>query len=263
MDPILQHHLLQTRRQFFGDLGIRLGGASLAMLLGQSLAPSTQASPLVGGRVHPALPGLPHFQPRAKSIIYFHMNGGPSQLDTFDYKAGLKEFFDKDLPPSVQGGQRLSTMTSGQTRFPVAPSKFKFEQAGKCGTWINTDLLPHTAKIVDEIAVVKTVHTNAINHDPACTFVMTGREVPGYASIGSWLAYGLGSESNDLPSFVVLTPNWKAKAQAQALFTRMWSSGFLPTQYSGVALRAVGDPVLYIQIRTGCQPCIGGPCSIP
>src|SRR5688572_2910369 len=254
MGPILQYHLLQTRRQFFGDLGIRLGGASLAALLGQSLLSNTQAAPVIGGRVHPALPGLPHFQPKAKSIIYFHMNGGPSQLDTFDYKPGLKEFFDKELPPSVQGGQRLSTMTSGQTRFPVAPSKFKFEQAGKCGTWINTDLLPYTAKIVDDIAVVKTVNTNAINHDPACTFVMTGREVPGYASIGSWLAYGLGSENNDLPAFVVFTPKWPESGNGQALFTRMWSSGFLPTRYSGVAFRGSGDPVLYLPNPPGVSP---------
>lgn len=246
MNPLLEYHAMQTRRQFFGDLGIRLGGASLAMLMGQQLAGVTQAAPTVGGRVHPPLPGLPHFRPRAKSIIYLHMNGGPSQLDTFDYKAGLHEYFDKDLPASVQGGQRLSTMTSGQARFPVAPSKFKFTKMGNAGTWVNTDLLPHTAKIVDEIAVVKTVHTNAINHDPACTFVMTGREIPGYASIGSWLAYGLGSENNDLPAFVVFTPKWPEGSNGQALFSRMWSSGFLPTRFSGVAFRGSGDPVLYL-----------------
>jgi hypothetical protein len=248
MDPLLQYHLLQNRRQFFGDLGIRLGGAALAMMLGERVARAAGAPTGLpaAGRVHPALPGLPHFKPKAKSLIYLHMNGGPSQLDTFDYKPGLKEFFDKDLPPSVQGGQRLSTMTSGQSRFPVAPSKFKFERMGKCGTWVNTDLLPHTSKIVDDIAVVKTVHTNAINHDPACTFVMTGREVPGYASIGSWLAYGLGSENNDLPAFVVFTPKWPEGSNGQALFTRMWSSGFLPTKFSGVAFRGSGDPVLYL-----------------
>jgi hypothetical protein len=246
MDPLFEYHLQQTRRQFFGDLGLRLGSAALAMLAGQQLARAAATPPMIGGRVHPPLPGLPHFKPKAKSIIYLHMNGGPSQLDTFDYKAGLQEFFDKDLPPSVQGGQRLSTMTSGQSRFPVAPSKFKFQQMGKGGTWVNTDLLPYTAKVADDLCVVKTVHTNAINHDPACTFVMTGREVPGYASIGSWLAYGLGSENNDLPAFVVFTPKWPESGNGQALFTRMWSSGFLPTRYSGVAFRGSGDPVLYL-----------------
>src|SRR5829696_7284353 len=246
MSPLFAHHLLQTRRQFFGDMGIRLGSATLAMLAGQQLMGNAQAAPVLGGRVHPPLPGLPHFKPKAKSIIYQHMNGGPSQLDTFDYKPGLKEFFDKDLPRSVQGGQRLSTMTSGQTRFPVAPSKFKFEQMGKSGTWVNTDLLPYTAKVADDIALIKSVHTNAINHDPACTFVMTGREVPGYASIGSWIAYGLGSENNDLPSFVVFTPRFPDGSNGQAIYSRMWGSGFLPTKYSGVALRGTGDPVLYL-----------------
>ncbi len=245
MNPILDFHLQQTRRQFFGDTGIRLGGAALAMLMAKSGVPGAQAA-ASGGRVYPPLPGLPHFPPKAKSVIYLHMNGGPSQIDTWDYKPRLAEFFDKDLPPSVQGGQRLSTMTSGQSRFPVAPSKFKFEKMGKAGTWVNTDLMPHMAKMVDDIAVVKTVHTNAINHDPACTFVMTGREVPGYASIGSWLAYGLGSENNDLPAFVVFTPKWPEGSNGQALFTRMWSSGFLPTRLSGVAFRGSGDPVLYL-----------------
>jgi uncharacterized protein (DUF1501 family) len=200
--------------------------------------------------VQPALPGLPHFAPKAKALIYLHMNGGPAQIDLWDYKPQLNEFFDKDLPESVRNGQRITTMTSGQKRLPVAPSKFKFQQHGQCGTWVS-ELLPHTAKHVDDLAVVRTVHTNAINHDPACTFVMTGSEVPGKASLGSWVSYGLGAETNDLPAFVVLTPNWKSKAAAQALFTRMWSSGFLPTSHTGVALRSVGDPVLYLQNPPG------------
>jgi len=197
-------------------------------------------------RVHPALPGLPHFAPKAKAIIYLHLNGGPPQHDTWDYKPKLAEFFDKDLPPSVQGGQRLSTMTSGQTRFPVAPTKFKFEQMGQSGMWMNTELMPFTSKIVDDITLIRSVHTNAINHDPACTFVMTGSEIPGKASIGSWLAYGLGSESNDLPAFVVFTPRFPADSNGQALYNRMWGSGFLPTRFNGVALRGSGDPVLYL-----------------
>jgi uncharacterized protein (DUF1501 family) len=179
------------------------------------------------------------------------MNGAPSQIDLWDYKPKLKEYFNKDLPPSVRGEQRLSTMTSGQTRFPVAPSKFTFQRSGKCGTWINTDLMPHTSRVVDELALIRSVNTNAINHDPACTFVMTGSEVPGKASIGSWLSYGLGSESNNLPAFVVFTPRFPSDSNGQALFTRMWSSGFLPTGYNGVALRGGGDPVLYLRNPEG------------
>lgn len=247
MNPLFEYNLLQTRRQFFGNMGIRLGGAALATLGAGGMLKGLAAAQ---DRVHPPLPGLPHFAPRAKSIIYLHMNGAPSQIDLLDYKPKLEEYFDKDLPDSVKNGQRITTMTSGQTRFPVAPSMFKFSQHGQCGRWVS-ELLPHTAKIVDDIAIIKTVQTNAINHDPACTFVMTGSEVPGKASLGSWLAYGLGSENNDLPAFVVLTPNWSSKADAQALFTRMWTSGFLPTKYSGVALRAVGDPVLYIDNPPG------------
>jgi hypothetical protein len=255
MDPHFKHQLLQTRRQFFGDTGVRLGGLALASLAGGTLdAPKAQANAAqarVGDRVHPPLAGFPHFQPKAKSIIYLHMNGGPSQIDTWDYKPKLAEFFNKDLPASVQGGQRLSTMTSGQSRFPVAPSKFKFEKKGQSGKWINTELLPYTSQIVDEISLVKAVHTNAINHDPACTFVMTGAEVPGKASIGSWLSYGLGSENNELPGFVVFTPRFPEGSNGQALFTRMWSSGFLPSSYNGVALRGSGDPVLYLQNPDG------------
>jgi hypothetical protein len=235
------------RRQFFQGAGVRLGGFALASLFG---APRSQA--LESVRVHPSLPGMPHFPPKAKSIIYLHMNGGPSQIDMWDYKPALSDQFDKDLPDSIRQGQRITTMTSGQARLPVAPSKFKFTQHGECGRWVS-ELLPHTAKHVDEMAVIKTVHTNAINHDPACTFVMTGNEVPGKASLGSWLAYGLGSESNDLPAFVVLTPTWSSTAAAQALFTRMWSSGFLSTKYTGVALRSSGDPVLYLPNPDGVR----------
>ena len=247
MNPLLEFQLNQTRRQFFGNAGIRLGGLALATLGAGKLLGA--ADPAVA-RIHPPLPGFPHFAPKAKRLIYLHMNGAPSQLDLWDHKPKLQEYFDKDLPDSVRNGQRITTMTSGQTRFPVAPTMFNFNQAGQSGRWIS-ELLPHTARVVDEIAVLKSVQTNAINHDPACTFVMTGSEVPGKASLGSWLAYGLGSENNELPAFVVLTPNWSSKADAQALFTRMWSSGYLPTRYTGVALRSIGDPVLYIDNPPG------------
>src|SRR5687767_12217165 len=252
MNPIEQELLFRNRRQFFGDVGLRFGGLALAMLMGQTArANSTAGGATAAERVHPPLPGFPHHRPRAKSVIYLHMNGGPSQLDTWDYKPKLIDHFGKDLPDSVRNGQRLTTMTSGQAKFPVAPSKYRFAHGGKCGTWVNAELLPHTAKVVDDLAVVKTVHTNAINHDPACTFVMTGSEVPGKPSIGSWLAYGLGSESSDLPAFVVFTPRFPAGSNGQALFSRMWASGFLPTKYTGVALRGSGDPVLYLKNPAG------------
>lgn len=247
MHPFDEYRQALTRRQFFGETGIRLGAIGLAASMG-TLAESR--SVYGEDRMQPGLPGLPHFPPRAKSVIYLHMNGGPSQIDLWDYKPQLQAHFDQDLPDSIRNNQRITTMTSGQKRFPVAPSKFQFKQHGECGRWVS-ELLPYTAKHVDDIAVVKSVHTNAINHDPACTFVMTGSEVPGKASLGSWLAYGLGAETNSLPAFVVLTPTWSSQTAAQALFTRMWSSGFLPTTYTGVALRSVGDPVLYIQNPPG------------
>ena len=250
MNPFDSLRLDLTRRQFFGSSGLRLGGATMALLSARATLAESPAKPAGSARIHPPLPGFPHFPPKAKAVIYLHMNGGPSQLDTFDYKPKLGEHFDKELPASVRMGQRITTMTSGQARFPVAPSMFKFAQHGKCGMWVS-ELLPHIAKCVDDIALVRTVHTAAINHDPACTFVMTGSEVPGKPSIGSWLAYGLGSESNDLPAFVVFTPYWSSGAASQALFTRMWSSGFLPGAFNGVALRSVGDPVLYVQNPPG------------
>jgi hypothetical protein len=234
-----------ARRAFLRGSGVSLGAAALSLLEARAASVEAAGRRPAAARVHPAQPGVPHHPPKARSVIYIHTNGGPSQIDLWDYKPTLNEYFDKDIPPSVRGDQRLSTMTSGQARFPVAPSKFRFEKRGQCGRWINTELLPHTAGIVDDIALVKTVHTNAINHDPACTFVMTGSEVPGKASIGSWLAYGLGSESDDLPAFVVFTPLPDINP-SQALFTRMWSSGFLPTRFTGVALRGSGDPVLYL-----------------
>jgi uncharacterized protein (DUF1501 family) len=248
MNPFTTPFADQTRRQFFSSAGLSAGTIALAAM---GVAPRTRAADAKPvARVHPPLPGLPHHAPKAKRLIYLHMNGAPSQIDLLDYKPKLADHFDKDLPDSIRRGQRITTMTSGQARLPVAPSMFKFNQSGKCGTWIS-ELLSNTATMADDIALLKTVHTEAINHDPACTFVMTGSEIPGKASLGSWLSYGLGSENNDLPSFVVLTPVWSSKAAAQALFTRMWSSGFLATSHTGVALRAQGDPVLYIKNPPG------------
>jgi hypothetical protein len=249
MNTILDYHQQQTRRQFFHGAGLKLGGLGLAMCMGDKMLGAAPS----GGQVHPALPGLPHFAPKAKRMIYLHMNGAPSQLDLFDYKPRLQKYYDKDRPDSVRNGQRITGMTSGQARFPVAPSIFKFSKCGQGGIEMS-ELVPHMQEIADEMAMIRTVHTEAINHDPACTFVMSGSEVPGKPSIGSWLAYGLGSVSNDLPAFVVFTPNFPAASQAQALFTRMWSSGFLPTKYNGVALRSVGDPVLFVKNPPGVDP---------
>ncbi|MEI6466206.1 MAG: DUF1501 domain-containing protein, partial [Verrucomicrobiota bacterium] len=249
MNPCHDYLNNLTRRQFFSGAGLAMGGVALNLLSPRVRAAAVRAQALES-RVHPPLAGFPHFAPKAKRIIYLHMSGGPSQLDTFDYKPKLQDYFDRELPESIRQGQRITTMTSGQARFPVAPSIFKFAQHGKNGAWVS-ELLPWTAKVVDELAIVRSVHTNAINHDPACTFLMTGNEVPGKASFGSWISYGLGSENNDLPAFVVLTPKFSPKVAAQALFTRMWSSGFLPTKFSGVALRAQGDPVLYLDNPAG------------
>lgn len=250
MNPAFEYHRQQNRRQFFSGAGLNVGGIALAGLLGQQ---AIKAGPSDGDNMHPSLPGLPHFAPKAKRLIYLHMNGAPSQLDLFDHKPRLQDFFDKDLPESIRKGQRITTMTSGQSRLPVAPSKFAFEQCGESGMWMS-ELVPHMKEIADDITMIKSVHTEAINHDPACTFVMTGSEIPGKPSLGSWLSYGLGSESQDLPAFVVFTPTFPKDSQAQALFTRMWSSGFLPTRYDGVALRGGGDPVLYVKNPPGVNP---------
>ncbi len=252
MHPFIENEINVTRRQFFGQTGLRFGGLALAHLLGKKALASTPMTGTSAGQVHPALAGYPNFAPKAKRLIYLHMSGAPSQLDLFDYKPGLAEHFDQDLPDSVRGGQRLTGMSSGQKRFPVAPSKFKFAQHGNSGRWVS-ELLPHTAGIVDEIALIKTVHTNAINHDPASTFLFTGSEIPGKPSLGSWLSYGLGSESDDLPAFVVLTPHYPETSDGQALFTRMWSSGFLPGTHNGVAFRSGADPVLFLQNPNGVQ----------
>jgi hypothetical protein len=224
---------------------LKIGGVALAQLLGQQAR--------AAGNVHPARPGFPHFAPRAKHLIYLHMNGAPSQIDLFDHKPVLHDHFGKELPDSVRQGQRITTMTSGQAKLPVAPSKFAFKQCGKSGIWMS-ELVPHMQTIADDISMIKSVHTEAINHDPACTFVMTGSEQPGKPSLGSWISYGLGSASQNLPAFVVFTPTFPKGSQAQALFTRMWSSGFLPTRYDGVAMRGVGDPVLYVKNPPGVNP---------
>lgn len=244
MDPMREHIDAITRRHFFGRAGaLSIGAAALGSLLGESKARADASQ--FGG-----LAGLPHFAPKAKRAIYLHMNGGPSQIDLFDYKPKMGDHFDKDLPESIRQGQRLTTMTSGQTRFPIAPSKFKFAQHGKSGMWVS-ELLPHTAKIVDDIALIKTVWTEAINHDPAVTYICTGHQLPGRPSLGAWLSYGLGSMNQNLPAFVVMTATWSSKTSAQALYNRLWGTGFLPSKHQGVSLRSQGDPVLYLSNPPG------------
>jgi hypothetical protein len=165
----------------------------------------------------------------------------------------MDELFDKDLPDTIRMGQRLTTMTSGQQRFPIAPSKYKFEQHGKSGAWVS-ELLPNTAKMVDDLAIIKTLNTEAINHDPAITYICTGHQLPGRASLGSWLSYGLGTMNENLPAFIVMTATWTGRKEAQALFNRLWGSGFLPSKHQGVALRSSGDPVLFMSNPPGVDP---------
>ena len=243
MNPIDEIGKSLTRRHFFGRSAMGLGTAALASLLPSQSAGAGQAS---------GLPGLPHFAPKAKRAIYLFMAGAPSQIDMFDYKPKLNDLFREDLRkmPSVQMGQRITTMTSGQASLPIAPSKFKFAQHGESGAWIS-ELLPHTAKMVDDIAIIKTVNTEAINHDPAITYICTGHQLPGRASLGAWLSYGLGTANDNLPTFVVMTPTWTGRPEAQALFNRLWGAGFLPTSHQGVALRAQGDPVLFLSNPPG------------
>jgi uncharacterized protein (DUF1501 family) len=250
MDPIRERELVLTRRQLLGRSSRGIGVMALASLLNPELfaqeathARSTMGEARTAGL--PGLPGLPHFAPTAKRVIFLHQSGAPSQIDLFDYKPKLMDLAGSELPDTVRHGQRITGMTSGQNSFPVAPSIFKFNRAGENGTWIS-ELLPHTAKIIDDITIVKTVNTDAINHDPAITFIQTGFQQPGRPSMGSWVTYGLGSENQNLPAFVVLISQANALNRDQPLFTRLWSAGFLPSKYQGVRFRAGTDPVLYL-----------------
>src|SRR3954453_18093917 len=206
----------ETRRQLLRKGASGLGSLALFSLLNDSLAGAAPEKTAPSG----ALPGLPHFAPKAKRAIYLHMLGAPPQIETFDSKTGMASWFDKDLPESIRNGQRLTTMTSGQTRFPIAPSIFKFAQHGKSGAWVS-ELLPYTAKMVDDIAIIRSMHTEAINHEPAITFIQTGFMIAGRPCLGSWLSYGLGSMNQNLPTFVVLqAKHYHPKANVQAISAR-------------------------------------------
>ena len=242
MHPHQEAILTETRRHFFRRGAKGIAGIALGSLLAEDLLAAGGTAETVGGLAH-----LPHFAPKAKRCIYLHMMGAPPQMDLLDYKPKMREWYDKDLPESVRRGQRLTTMTSGQARFPIAPSVFDFKQHGGNGAWIS-ELLPYTARMVDDIAIIRSMHTEAINHEPAITFIQTGRQIPGRPCIGSWLAYGLGSMNRDLPTFVVMNAEKShPKAGVQAISAKLWSSGFLSPKYAGVGLRGGDEPVLYLK----------------
>ena len=220
-----------NRRQLLQQSGLSLGGTALASLLNDAHAET-------------------HFAPKAKRIIYLFMHGGPSQLDLLDYKPGLRKLHGQELPPSVRGEQRLTGMTSGQKTLPITSSIFDFKRHGESGAWV-TELLPHTRTIVDDLCIIRSLHTEAINHDPAVTYLQTGHQQPGRPSFGAWLSYGLGTEERSLPAFVVLLSHGSAARPADPLYARLWGSGFLPSNHQGVALRSSGDPVLYLSNPPG------------
>jgi hypothetical protein len=245
MGPRNEHGLMLTRRHFFGLNATGIGIAALASLLGKDM----RAESVPGHKAYGALPGLPHFAPKARRVIYLFQSGGPSQMELFDYKPRLTEFQGSDLPESIRKGQRLTGMSATQSSFPVVPSRFKFARHGESGAWVS-ELLPHTAKIADQLTFIKSMNTSAINHDPAVTFIQTGAEISGRPSIGAWLSYGIGCETEDLPGFVVLISPGSGGG-GQPLYDRLWGSGFLPSKYQGVKFRSVGDPVLYLSNPPG------------
>lgn len=239
MNPFHEFQLLQNRRQFFGRTASGIGAAALSCLLNPTRSRADSEVRSKG-----TLRTL-HFPPKAKRVIYLHQSGAPSHIDLFDHKPGMQKYHGKELPSSVRMGQRITGMTSGQAKFPIAASQFEFHRHGQCGTWLS-NLLPWTGKLVDDITVIRSVHTEAINHDPAITFIQTGSEQPGRPSLGSWASYGLGSENENLPGFIVLISQGSGNLTDQPLFSRLWGSGFLPTNHQGVKFRSSGDAVLHL-----------------
>jgi uncharacterized protein (DUF1501 family) len=238
-----------SRRAFLSKLGLGFGGIALSDLLARESQAGDESQKNVAprGDVIAGALGKPHFEPKVKRVIYLFQSGGPSQLETFDYKPKLNEMQGQPLPDSVRNGQRLTGMSGNQAILPLAGSIFPFAQHGKSGAWIS-DLLPHTAKMVDELAIIRSMYTEAINHDPAITFLQTGNQIAGRPSIGAWLTYGLGSENANLPAFVVLVTKGKTD---QPLYSRLWGSGFLPSRYQGVQFRSGKEPVLYLNNPAG------------
>lgn len=239
MNPLIDFNNRMRRRAFLNHSASSLGTAAIAGLIARDAKAQENA-----------LNHLTHFAPRAKRVVYLFQSGGPSHLELLDYKPKLKKFHGTELPDSIRQGQRLTGMTSGQKSFPIIAPKFEFNQAGKSGTWISS-LLPYTAKVIDEICLIRSMHTEAINHDPAITFIQTGSQQPGRPSLGAWLSYGLGSEAEDLPAFIVLISHGTGRDANQGLLERLWGSGFLPSNHQGVKLRSSGDPVLYLSDPAG------------
>lgn len=250
MDPLEEYQLNQTRRHFLKNTGrVGLGAPALMSLLG--FADTGSAASLAqnnGPGYEPGKPGPTHFRAKAKRVIYLCQSGAPSQIETFDYKPSLQKLDGVELPDSIRMGQRLTGMTSKQKAFPVAKSFVPFRQHGQSGQWIS-DLLPHHGAVADDICIINSMFTEAINHDPAITFFQTGHQQPGRPSLGAWASYGLGSESTDLPAYVVLLDK-NSDSQAQPIYSRLWGSGFLPSNHQGVKLRAAGDPVLFLNDPT-------------
>ena len=242
MNPLIEPAQLLSRRHFFGRTAAGIGTAALASLLARD---ASAAPKVVGG-----LKGLPHFAPKAKRVIYLFQNGAPTHVDLFDYKPELTKQKGKQIPDSVVKNARFSTMTSGQTVRPCLPEITKFAQHGQSGAWVS-DFMPHTAKIADELCFVKSMFTTQVNHAPAICFFLTGHEMPGRPSAGAWLTYGLGSETEELPGFVVMTSRDKEASCGQIFYDFYWGSGFLPTKFQGVKFRGSGDPVLYLSNPDG------------
>jgi hypothetical protein len=235
-----KNQLALTRRHFFGRSATGIASVALATLLGKQSEFQLAAKE----------PPSPELVPKAKRVIYLFMSGGPSQLDLFDYKPRLRQLDGTELPDSIRNGQRLTTMTAGQPSLPCMASRYRFTQHGQCGAWIS-ELLPHTARLADELTIIRSMHTEAINHDPAITFLQTGSEQPGRPSLGSWISYGIGSENQNLPAFVVMISQGSGNKTDQPLYSRLWGSGFLPTQHQGVRFRGGPNPIPYLNDPPG------------
>ncbi|MFT5241243.1 MAG: hypothetical protein ACI9X0_002221 [Kiritimatiellia bacterium] len=241
MDPIAEQLQIISRRQFLKNSGLGFGATALGTMLNPSLFNGTANA---GVRSHFSQ----RIAPKAKRIIYLFMAGGPSHIDTFDFHPEIRGLHGTELPDSIRQGQRITGMTSNQSSFPVVAPMFDFKRHGKHGTWVS-ELLPYTASIVDDITIIKSMHTEAVNHDPAITFINTGQQAPGKPSMGAWLNYGLGSENDNMPGYVVMIS--RGNGNPQALYSRLWGSGFLPAEHQGVMLRSSGDPVLYLTNPSG------------
>jgi hypothetical protein len=248
MTPFQAWYQSESRRQFLGRGVNAAGFAALSSLLGAPRA-AAEGDPTGLG----AALARTHKPAKAKNVIYLHMVGGPSQIDLYDYKPRMRAYFDRDLPDSVRMGQRLTTMTSGQARFPIAPSKYRFARHGQCGMW-TSELLPYTSRMVDDLCFIRSMHTEAINHEPAITYMQTGNQVTGRPCLGAWASYGLGSLNQNLPTFVVLVARPTNQEQVQAISARLWSSGYLPGEHAGCSFRSAGDPILYINNPPGVSP---------